>query len=115
MDQPAAAVLPILSLIVAGGLISPLCAEPVAFRSLDNVPLEVVAGPDEIETEAVRAFDQTGRNAYRGNEAGIVEGRGLYEAHCQRCHKPGATGSARVSLATITPMRALRRMLACSR
>ena len=96
--QPAAAALLIVCGTVAGGLMSARSAEPVVFRTLDNVPLEVVAGPDEVETEAVRAFKQTGHNAYRGNEAGVTEGKSLYEAHCQRCHKPGAAGGVGPSL-----------------
>ena len=77
---------------------SPLHAEPVAFRSLDNVPLEVTAGPDEVETDVVRAFKRTGENAYRGDGAAVTEGKTLYEAHCQRCHRPGATGGVGPSL-----------------
>ncbi len=96
--QRAAAALLVACSSVAGGLTSSRGAEPVVFRTLDNEPLQVVAGSDEVETDAVKAFKQSGQNAYRGNQGGIVEGRGLYEAHCQRCHRPGATGGVGPSL-----------------
>ena len=40
-------------------------AEPIVFRHvLDNSPLEVKPRPNEVETEAVKSFKETGKNPY---------------------------------------------------
>jgi cytochrome c-L len=65
----------------------------VAFRhALDNSPLEVKPRPNEVETEAVKAFKSTGQNPYTGQEAALADGRKLYAANCQACHLPDGSG-----------------------
>src|SRR4051812_23795089 len=68
-------------------------AEPMVFRHvLDNSPLDVKARPNEVETEAVRRFKETGKNPYNGDEAALADGKGLYERDCQACHLPNGSG-----------------------
>lgn len=74
-------------------------AEPVVFRhALDNSPLEVKPRPNEVESEAVKSFKQTGKNVYIGDEAALAEGKRLYQTHCQSCHLPDGTGRLGPSL-----------------
>lgn len=74
-------------------------AEPVVFRhALDNSPLEVKPRPNEVETEAVKAFKDTGKNPYLGDEQALAEGRKLYQANCQACHQANGSGGMGPSL-----------------
>jgi len=75
--------------VVAGGAV----AEPVVFRhALDNAPLEVKPRPNEVETEAVKSFKETGKNPYTGDEQAFAEGKKLYQVNCQACHLPDGSG-----------------------
>lgn len=83
--------------------VSFLAAFPVAgqvtFRhALDNSPLEIKPRPNEVETEAVKTFKQTGQNPYSGQEAALAAGRKLYETHCQSCHLKDGSGRLGPSL-----------------
>src|SRR5829696_9779683 len=72
---------------------SGLMAEPIVFRHvLDNSPLEVKPRPNEVETEAVKSFKETGKNAYLGDEQALAEGKKLYRVECQACHLPDGAG-----------------------
>ena len=74
-------------------------AEGVVFRhAINDSPLDVKPGPNEVETEAVKTFKQTGRNLYRGDAQAIAEGKRLYEANCQVCHLPDGSGRIGPSL-----------------
>jgi cytochrome c-L len=68
-------------------------AGPIVFRhALDNSQLEVKAQRNEIETEAVKRFKETGKNPYAGNEQALAEGKRLYQLNCQACHLPDGSG-----------------------
>jgi cytochrome c-L len=68
-------------------------AEPIVFRHvLDNSPLEVKPRPNEVETEAVKRFKETGKNPYLGDEQALAEGKKLYRVECQACHLPDGAG-----------------------
>ena len=68
-------------------------AEPIVFRHvLDNSPLEVKPRPNEVETEAVKSFKETGKNPYLGDEQALAEGKKLYRVECQACHLPDGAG-----------------------
>jgi cytochrome c-L len=74
-------------------------AEPIVFRHvLDNSPLEIKPRPNEVETEAVKSFKETGKNAYVGDQTAIGEGKKLYQANCQACHLPDGSGRIGPSL-----------------
>lgn len=74
-------------------------AEPVVFRhALDNSPLEVKARPNEVETDAVKSFKETGKNPYLGNEQALAEGKKIYQASCQVCHQANGSGGMGPSL-----------------
>lgn len=90
----------LIGLGVASAVLGPAAmAEPIVFRHvLDNSPLEVKARPSEAETEAVKTFKETGKNAYLGNEQALVEGRKLYQVNCQACHLPDGSGRIGPSL-----------------
>jgi cytochrome c-L len=68
-------------------------AEPIVFRHvLDNSPLAVTPRPNEVETEAVKRFKETGKNPYLGDEQALAEGKKLYRVECQACHLPDGAG-----------------------
>ena len=72
---------------------SGLMAEPIVFRhALDNSPLEVKPRPNEVETEAVKSFKETGKNPYIGDGQALAEGKRLYQVKCQACHLPDGSG-----------------------
>src|SRR5215204_4211489 len=68
-------------------------AGPIVFRhALDNSQLEVKAQRNEIETEDVKSFKETGKNPYAGNQQALAEGKRLYQVNCQACHLPDGSG-----------------------
>jgi len=74
-------------------------ADAVVFRSaLTDAPMDVQPGPNEVETDAVKSFKQTGENPYRGDEAARAEGKRLYSTECALCHLPDGTGRIGPSL-----------------
>ena len=74
-------------------------AEGIVFRhAIDDSPLDVKPRPNEVETEAVKTFKQTGENPYRGDAQALAEGKKLYEANCQACHLPDGSGRMGPSL-----------------
>jgi len=74
-------------------------AEAVEFRqALTNAPLEVKPAANEVETDAVKRFKQTGENPYRGNQAALADGKRLYATNCALCHLPDGTGRIGSSL-----------------
>jgi cytochrome c-L len=89
---------PALALAIAATCGSAAVGE-IAFRhALDNSPLEIKPRPNEVETEAVTTFKQTGENPYRGQEAAVAAGKKLYERHCQSCHLKDGSGRIGPSL-----------------
>lgn len=84
-----------VALVLASGAM----AEPIVFRhALDNSPLEVKPRPNEVETEAVKSFKETGKNPYLGDEKALAEGRTLYQSQCQVCHQADGSGKMGPSL-----------------
>lgn len=76
-------------------------AQSIVFKHpLDNSPIEVKLLPNEKETDAVKEFHATGQNRYRDAPATVVEGKELYEQHCQSCHLPDGSGRLGPSLIT---------------
>src|ERR671938_1714139 len=74
-------------------------AEPIVFRHvLDNSPLEVKPQANEVETEAVKSFKETGKDPYVGDEQALAEGKKLYQVNCQACHLPDGSGRIGPSL-----------------
>jgi cytochrome c-L len=67
-------------------------------HALDNAPLAFEFRPNQTITDAVRQFQQTGENPYRGDQAAIQAGRALYNQWCAACHLPDATGRIGPSL-----------------
>jgi cytochrome c-L len=84
---------PICFCIAWASLAMGAAADPIVFRHvLDNSPLEVKPRPNEVETEAVKTFKETGKNPYNGNEQALAEGKRLYQVNCQACHLPDGSG-----------------------
>ncbi|MFL5198767.1 MAG: c-type cytochrome [Microvirga sp.] len=74
-------------------------AEPIVFRhALDNSPLDVKPRPNEVETEAVKSFKETGKDPYVGDEQALAEGKKLYQVNCQACHLSDGSGRIGPSL-----------------
>lgn len=84
------------ALAVWGGVAA---ADEVVFRNvLTGAPLDVKPHPNEVETEAVKQFKQTGVDPYRGDEQALAEGKKLYATYCQACHLPDGSGRMGPSL-----------------
>jgi cytochrome c-L len=74
-------------------------ADEIVFKHvLTDAPLDVRPRPNEVETEAVKTFKQTGEDPYRGDEQALAEGKKLYAANCQACHLPDGSGRIGPSL-----------------
>ncbi len=74
-------------------------SEPIVFRHvLDNSPLEVKPRPNEVETDAVKGFKESGKNPYAGDDAALADGKKIYQANCQACHLPDGSGRIGPSL-----------------
>ncbi|MFL5150625.1 MAG: c-type cytochrome [Microvirga sp.] len=74
-------------------------AEPIVFRhALDNSQLDIQPRPNEVETEAVKSFKETGKDPYVGDEQVLAEGRKLYQVNCQACHLSDGSGRIGPSL-----------------
>ncbi len=65
---------------------------------MDNSPLAFNLLANEQVTAAVRQFQASGSNPYRGDAAAISDGEDLYEKWCQACHLPDGTGRIGPSL-----------------
>ena len=63
-----------------------------------ETPLDVTPKPDEVVTDAVRRFKETGVNPYVGKKKAIAAGKNHYDAWCVSCHLPDATGRIGPSL-----------------
>lgn len=76
-----------------------LPALAVEFKNaLDDSPLDLSPIKGETFTDAVKSFHETGVNPYVGKPDAIAAGKALYDANCQVCHKPDATGGMGPSL-----------------
>lgn len=80
-------------------LAAALPAFAVEFKSaLDDSPLDLSPIAGEQLTDAVKSFHATGTNPYIGNAEAVAEGKKLYDANCQVCHKPDGSGGMGPSL-----------------
>lgn len=61
-------------------------------NALDDSPIDLSPIKGETFTDAVKSFQETGKNAYVGNPDAVAEGKKLYNDNCQVCHKPDASG-----------------------
>ena len=78
---------------------SPALPDAIVFRHvLDNSPLDVKPRPNEVETDAVKRFKETGKNPYNGDQAALAEGKKIYQTNCQACHLPDGSGRIGPSL-----------------
>jgi cytochrome c-L len=79
----------------------------VEFRNaLDDSPLDLTPIKGEEITGAVKLFYETGKDPYVGDAEAIAAGKALYDANCQVCHKPDATGGMGPSLVDATVINA---------
>ena len=66
-------------------------AAPQFTNSIDGTPLDF-SDLNEVETEAVKTFKQTGQNPYRGQAEAIKKGESLFATACSGCHGHLAEG-----------------------
>jgi cytochrome c-L len=79
--------------------------QAVEFRhALDDSPLDLSPLPGEQFTEAVKSFQKTGIDPYRGDPAALARGKELYAENCQVCHLPDGSGGMGASLIGETPI-----------
>jgi cytochrome c-L len=82
-------------------LVIALAAPALAFEfrnALDDSPIDLSPIPGEQFTDAVESFQENGNNPYVGDAAAAAEGKKLYDANCQVCHKPDGSGGMGPSL-----------------
>jgi cytochrome c-L len=85
------------SLFIGLALVVPAAA--VEFLdALDDSPIDMSPIKGEVFTDAVKSFQETGKNPYIGNADAIAAGKTLYDANCQVCHKPDGSGGMGPSL-----------------
>jgi cytochrome c-L len=85
------------SLVIGLALVVPAAA--VEFlNALDDSPIDMSPIKGEVFTDAVKSFQETGKNPYVGNADAIAAGKALYDANCQVCHKPDGSGGMGPSL-----------------
>jgi cytochrome c-L len=71
----------------------------VDFRNaLDDSALDLSPIKGETFTDAVKSFQETGKNPYVGNAEATAAGKALYNANCQVYHKPDGSGGMGPSL-----------------
>jgi cytochrome c(L) len=86
----------LLALTVVGGTLglSPATAGDLSdFKSpLDNSPMTFPLQTGEVEMPAVKNFNATGVNEYRGNADAVADGKKHYTTNCIVCHGADGTG-----------------------
>lgn len=61
-------------------------------NALTNAPLDVQPNKNEVETDAVKTFKESGQNPYNGDAAALEAGKKIYTTQCVACHLPDGTG-----------------------
>ena len=71
----------------------------VEFRNaLDDSPIDLSPIAGEQISDAVKSFQESGKNPYAGNAEAVTTGKTLYDTNCQACHKPDGSGGMGPSL-----------------
>jgi cytochrome c-L len=86
------------SLVIGLALVVPAAAAVEFLNALDDSPIDMSPIKGEVFTDAVKSFQETGKNPYVGNADAIAAGKALYDANCQVCHKPDGSGGMGPSL-----------------
>jgi cytochrome c-L len=93
------------AVLAAGVMADCSSSYAIEFRhALDNSPLDLSPVRGEQFTEAVKSFQKTGIDPYRGDPAAIARGKELYAENCQVCHLPDGSGGMGASLIAETPL-----------
>jgi cytochrome c-L len=87
-----------LALIAVGAALAVPAAAIEFLNALDDSPIDMSPIKGEVFTDAVKSFQETGKNPYVGNADAIAAGKALYDANCQVCHKPDGSGGMGPSL-----------------
>jgi len=83
----------------------PAALQAVEFRhALDNSALDLKPVPGEELTQAVKTFQETGANAYTGDEPALAQGKDLYTKNCLVCHTRSGSGGMGPSLVSGEPL-----------
>jgi cytochrome c-L len=86
----------LLGAILAGVCASAQCAgaadQPAFTAAIDDSPLTIKLLPNEVVTNAVRKFYETGDDPYKGDPTALEDGKKMYAQWCQTCHMPDGSG-----------------------
>jgi cytochrome c-L len=81
-----------LLLAVVFWVSGPSLADPAFTSAIDDSPLAIKLLPNEVVTDAVKKFYETGDNPYKDHPAGLQAGKAIYLEWCQACHLPDGSG-----------------------
>jgi cytochrome c-L len=86
----------LLGVVLAGVCVSAQHAravdQPAFTAAIDDSPLTIKLLPNEVVTDAVRKFYETGDDPYTGDTNALGDGKKLYVEWCQTCHMPDGSG-----------------------
>jgi cytochrome c-L len=85
--------LPVMMMGVCGfGALAGAADQPAFTSAIDDSPLPIKLLPNEIVTDAVKKFYETGDDPYKGDPAALGDGKKIYTQWCQTCHMPDGSG-----------------------
>lgn len=83
------AVLAMSALVFAGTA----TAGAIEFKNaMDDSPIDMSPIKGEVFTDAVKSFQETGKNPYNGNAEATAKGKEMYDEMCSACHNPDGSG-----------------------
>jgi cytochrome c-L len=86
-------ILPVTMVGVCGfGAVAGAVDQPAFTAAIDDSPLAIKLLPNEVVTDAVKKFYETGDDPYKGDPTALDAGKKIYAQWCQACHMPDGSG-----------------------
>jgi cytochrome c-L len=87
------ALLPAIAAAICGfGALADAADQPAFTAAIDDSPLTIRLLPNEVVTDAVNKFYETGDDPYKGDPTALDAGKKIYAQWCQTCHLPDGSG-----------------------